>query len=108
MLAASETEIVRTQLRSPNINAYCDRAIQAVQTECLDKFIVLGEKHLNYLIEQFLPYYHEERPHQGKGNAPLTRPATPPDTPLSHDNHFCTGRHIPSPISSACVRGYMN
>ena len=79
-LNASGTDVVRTQLLSPNMNSYAERAIQTLQVECLDKFIVCGEKHLNYLVAEFLAHYHEERPHQSKGNAPLTPPATPPPT----------------------------
>ena len=79
------------------MNAYAQRAIQTVQVECLDKFIVIGEKHLNYLVEQFLAHYHEERPHQAKGNAPLTPPhqppATgPPDIPLRVKDIACRKR----------------
>jgi putative transposase len=50
--------------------------IQTIQQECLDHFVVLGERHLNHLVREFVQHYHTERPHQGKGNAPLVgRPA---------------------------------
>ncbi|MCA9067669.1 MAG: integrase core domain-containing protein [Planctomycetaceae bacterium] len=48
--------------------AYVERFIQTIQQECLDHFVVLGEKHLNYLVSEFVTHYHEERPHQGIGN----------------------------------------
>ena len=96
-LNAGGIEVVRTSLRSPNMNAFAERAIQTVQVECLDKFIVIGEKHLNYLVEQFLAHYHEERPHQGKGNMTLTPPAHPPpvtapDLPLCLKDIACRER----------------
>lgn len=59
---------------SPNLNAYCERFIQTIQQECLDHFVVVGESQLNYIVGEFLRYYHEERPHQGLGNVPLTKP----------------------------------
>jgi len=34
--------------------------------------MVFGEKHLNYLVDEFVEYYQLQRPHQGKGNVPLT------------------------------------
>jgi putative transposase len=46
--------------------------IQAIQQEYLDNFVVVGKRHLNHIVSEFLRYYHEERPHQGLGNVPLS------------------------------------
>jgi RNA recognition motif-containing protein len=54
-----------------NVNAYVERFVQAIEQECLDKLIVFGPEHLDYVAAEYLAYYHEERPHQGKGNEPL-------------------------------------
>jgi transposase InsO family protein len=54
------------------MNAYIERFIQTIQQECLDKFIAFSQEHLDLLTGEFLEHYHHERPHQGKGNAPLT------------------------------------
>jgi len=79
-----ETEGVKTKrlaLRSPNLNAYVERFIQTLQVECLDYFLVFGKRHLDYLIREFVDYYHECRPHQGIGNVLLPKPgdSTNPD-----------------------------
>ncbi len=58
----------RLSLRSPNLNAYVERFIQSIQVECLDHFLVFGEKHFDYLVREYLEHYHQERPHQGLGN----------------------------------------
>lgn len=76
ILQSAGAEIMPTSLRAPNMNPYSERAVQSVQTENLNHFIVLGERHLNYLISEYLAYYHSERPHQGKGNVLLTASAT--------------------------------
>ena len=34
--------------------------------------MVFGEKHLRYLLSEYLEFYHQSRPHQGLGNALLT------------------------------------
>ncbi len=94
VLDGAGVETVRIVPLSPNMNAYAERAVQTVQVECLDKFIVIGERHLNYLTEQFLEHYHDERPHQSKGNAPLTSPLAnaPPDTPFRLQDIACRER----------------
>jgi putative transposase len=61
---------VKTAIRAPNQNSYAERFVQTIKTECLDHFIVLGEKHLRYIIDEYLIYYHEERPHLALGNLP--------------------------------------
>lgn len=38
----------------------------------LDHFIVFGERHFDHLVSQYVEHYHTERPHQSKGNVPLT------------------------------------
>ena len=54
--------------RSPNLNAFAERFVGSVKSECLDRIVPLGEKHLRAAVRAFVDYYHEERPHQGLGN----------------------------------------
>jgi putative transposase len=63
--------VIKLQYRSPNTNAYVERFIQTLQQECLDYFIVFGERHMDYLVREMVEHYHMERPHQSKGNQPL-------------------------------------
>lgn len=44
--------------------------MQTLQQECLDHFVVLGERHLNHIVREFVAHYHTERCHQGAGNLP--------------------------------------
>ena len=52
------------------MNATCERFGQSLMRECLDHFIVFGEDHLRYLINECSCHYHRERCHQGLGNVP--------------------------------------
>ena len=52
------------------MNAFAERWVQALRTECLDHFLVVGERHLAHIVKEF-EHYHGERPHQGVGNVPL-------------------------------------
>jgi putative transposase len=75
VLEAEDIEVKRLGPLAPNLNAYAERWVQSVRHECLDHFVVFGERHLRHLLDQYLAYYHQERPHQAKGNAPLVRSA---------------------------------
>ncbi len=56
---------------APIQNAYVERWIQSVKYECLNRFWAIGLEHLDYLVSEFVDYYHELRPHQRKENKPL-------------------------------------
>ena len=71
VFAAAGTAVKRVGPRGPNLNAYAKRRVQSVRTECLDHFVICGERHLQHLVREVVAHYHTERPHQGLGNVPL-------------------------------------
>jgi len=52
---AEDATIVRVGPRSPNLNAYSERFAQTLRQECLDHFVVFGERHLRHLLTEFFP-----------------------------------------------------
>ncbi|MBX3449114.1 MAG: integrase core domain-containing protein [Planctomycetaceae bacterium] len=56
----------KAALCSPNTCAFVERFIQTLQQECLDDFVVFGEKHMNHVVSEMVAHYHEERPHQAE------------------------------------------
>jgi putative transposase len=48
--------------------------MKTARTECLDHFVIFGERHLRYLLNQFVAHYHSERYHQGIGGR-IIRPS---------------------------------
>ncbi|MFO0831460.1 MAG: integrase core domain-containing protein [Phycisphaerales bacterium] len=60
--------------------SYAERLQQTIQQECLEKFLVVGTRHLDYLVREYITHYNTERPHSGidfrvpmSGNAPEAR-----------------------------------
>ena len=51
------------------MNAFADRFVESIKSECLARLVLLGEGHLRAAVRAFVVHYHEERPHQGLGNA---------------------------------------
>ena len=68
ILKAVGIQVVKTPKWSPNLNAYAERFVWSIKYECLNKLIIFGERHLRYVIEEYIRHYHHERPHQGIGN----------------------------------------
>ena len=44
----------------------------SIKSECLDKLVPLGERHLRLAISEFVEHYHLERNHQGLDNRLIT------------------------------------
>ena len=55
-------------VRSPNLNAFAERFVESVKSECLNRIVPLGEQHLRAAVRAFVDHDHEDRPHQGLGN----------------------------------------
>ena len=68
MLKESGTKPVRLPARSPNLNAFAERFVLSIKSECLNMIIPLGEKHLRHAIREYMEHYHTERNHQGLGS----------------------------------------
>jgi putative transposase len=49
-------------------NAFAERWVRSVKSECLSKLILFGEGSLRRVVTEYLEHYHQERNHQGKGN----------------------------------------
>ncbi len=66
--------------RSPRQSPYCERVIGSIWREVLNEVIILNEQHLNRLLQSYIDYYHNWRPHRSlEMDAPIPRPVEPPD-----------------------------
>lgn len=80
VLCSSGVQPVMLPARSPNLNAFAERWVRSIRSECLSKLILFGEGSLRRTISEYIQHYHCERNHQGKDNmllfpAPRPRPA---------------------------------
>ena len=64
-------EPLRLPPSSPDLNAFAERWVRSVKEECLSRLILFGEGSLRRALNEYLMYFHAERPHQGKGNRVL-------------------------------------
>jgi putative transposase len=68
LLKRSGVEPVVLPPRIPNLNAHCERFVRSIKEEALTQMLILGERSLYYVVQQYLAHYHAERHHQGLGN----------------------------------------
>jgi putative transposase len=70
---------IRTPFRSPRTNAIAERWIRSARTECLDLVLIFSERHLRYLLAQYVGYFNCWRPHRSiDQRAPRAPPLAAP------------------------------
>ncbi|MFT5289168.1 MAG: putative transposase [Planctomycetota bacterium] len=71
--------VVLTPPKAPNCNAYAERLVLSIKSECLGRMIFFGEASLRRAATEFGSHYNEQRPHQGIGNERIDGRATVED-----------------------------
>lgn len=59
--------IVRTPVRAPRANAIAERFVGTSRRECLNRVLILGRRHLEAVVGEFVDHYNTHRPHQSLG-----------------------------------------
>jgi putative transposase len=50
------------------LNAFAERFVRSIKTECLSKLIPIGTTTLRRALREYMDHYHFERNHQGLDN----------------------------------------
>ncbi len=61
----SAIEILKTPYHAPRANAVCERFPRSVRQECLDHMLIFREKQLQRILNLYVAYFNQARPHQG-------------------------------------------
>lgn len=74
-------EEIVTARKAPMMNAICERMIGTLRRDCLDHFVIFGERHLHRILTEYIEgYYHTDRTHQSLDNdCPEPRAIDPPE-----------------------------
>ncbi len=65
--ATSGIKILKTPYHAPRANAICERYLRSVRQECLDHLLILHERQLQRVLNAYVAYFNQARPHQGIG-----------------------------------------
>jgi putative transposase len=85
IFASEGIRTLRTPVRAPRANAVAERWVGTVRRELLDRMLILGRRHLETVLADYVVHYNEHRPHRSLGQAP----------PLGA---------VPEPVPAASVR----
>ena len=61
LLEHAGTDVIRLPHRSPNLNAYVERFVLSIKSECLERMIFFSEQSLRRAVAEFIHHYHGER-----------------------------------------------
>jgi hypothetical protein len=93
----------RTSFRSPWQNGVAERWIGNCRRDLLDHVIVLNERHLKRLMNDYIDYYHEDQTHLAlKKGAPAGRVAAK-DTCESQSRSHAEARWLAPSLRSRCL-----
>ena len=65
--------VIKIPAKSPNLNAYAERFVLSIKSECLDRVVPMGEGHLRRIVGEYAKHYQHERNHQGIENELIER-----------------------------------
>jgi transposase InsO family protein len=66
--------VVRAPYRAPRAKAHAERWVRTVRRECVDWLLVLGRRHLERVLHEYVDHYNAARPHRALD---LQTPAPP-------------------------------
>jgi transposase InsO family protein len=66
-LEALGLTVLKTPVRAPQANAFCERVIGTIRRECLDFMIPMSERHVRAILREWVRHYNRGRPHASLG-----------------------------------------
>jgi len=93
VLKSSGAQVKRNTPMSPNLRAHVERFIQTLKFECLKKFVIVGEKHMDHICRVWSRHYNEELPHSARAHLPPDFTAAPQEvTSIRVNDIVCTSK----------------
>jgi putative transposase len=91
--------VILTPFQAPNANAFAERWIGTARRECLDRLLILGDRHLRRVLEEFIRHYNGHRPHRSLGLGP-------PEPRRSGDDQTPVGRIVRHDVLGGLIHEY--
>jgi hypothetical protein len=92
-LAAMGLTVLRTPVRAPQANAFCERLIGTIRREWLDFMIPMSERHVRAILREWVRHYNSGRRHASLGPGIPGRPVGA-SVGFSPDRRLPTGYRV--------------
>lgn len=74
VLRAEGMRVIKTPIAAPRANAHIERQIGSGRRECLDWVLIVGRRHLERVMREWIEHYNMARPHRSLDlRAPIAR-----------------------------------
>jgi putative transposase len=70
VLKSEGLRIITTLPRTPRMNATCERVIGTLRRELLDRTLILGDRHLDLVLREYVTHYNGHSTHQSRQQRP--------------------------------------
>ena len=66
-LNSFKIHVLKSPVRTPTANAFCERLIGTIRRDCLDYLIPLNQSHLLSILKEYITHFNRGRPHSALG-----------------------------------------
>jgi putative transposase len=86
VFAADGIRIINTPVRAPRANAVAELFVGTARRECLDRTLILGRRHLEAVLCEYVEHYNRHRPHRSLSQRAPSSADAPPAPTGGHDS----------------------
>ncbi|MEV1248406.1 integrase core domain-containing protein [Nonomuraea sp. NPDC049750] len=67
VFTGDDIQVLKIPPLAPRANAFAERWVRTTRTECTDRLLIFGERHLRTALDEYVDHYNRHRPHRSLG-----------------------------------------